>query len=193
MDEQPHPIDVIERLGRRIRSIRKSQSTTVQELADRSGVSRRLLTQIELGQANPSLVTVDRIAKVLGVDFAALTAPKDAEVGVVTVHTAGESTLIWSSAVGSSARLLIASERNGGPEAWAWTLVAGDRYSASPDPVGSEELFVVQEGELTIVTDEGEWVVPAGGSARLLSDREYRYENRGADALTFTRVVALQT
>jgi proteic killer suppression protein len=36
---------------------------TVQELADAAGLSRRMLTQIELGQANPSLVTLDRVAR----------------------------------------------------------------------------------------------------------------------------------
>ena len=56
-------------VGSRIRALRAERSMTVQQLADRSQISRRLLTQIELGQANPSLVTITRIARQLGVDF----------------------------------------------------------------------------------------------------------------------------
>ncbi|MBZ4486746.1 XRE family transcriptional regulator [Microbacterium sp. cx-55] len=190
-DAQSTSDGVIDRLGRRIRSLRKAQPLTVQELADRSGVSRRLLTQIELGQANPSLVTVDRIAKVLGVDFAALTAPREADPGVAAVRTIEQATLIWSSPFGSTAHLLITSEHSGGPELWRWRLLPQDRYVASPDPSGSEELFVVHEGSLDIVADGAAVTVPTGGSARLRSDREYRYENRGPETLVFNRVVAV--
>ena len=55
--------DFLLQVGARIRELRTSRSLTVQQLADDAGISRRLLTQIELGQANPSLVTVTRIAR----------------------------------------------------------------------------------------------------------------------------------
>lgn len=184
--------EVVARLGRRVRALRKGQSMTVQDLADRSGLSRRLLTQIELGQGNPSLVTVDRIAKIFGVDFAALTAARDTAVGSLVVYDSDHASLIWSSPAGSTAHLLINSEHRGGPELWAWVLNASDQYVASPDPKGSEELFVVAEGELTIVVEEGPMTVRPGGSARLRSDRAYSYENRSDRPVRFHRVVSIK-
>lgn len=188
---QPSPL--VARIGRRIRAHRRDLGLTVQELGDRASVSRRLLTQIEHGQGNPSLVTIDRVALGLGLDFATLTAPDGHEDDVLAVGSADDATLIWSSPRGSTAQLLISSRRNGGPELWHWHLEAGDGYDALPDPSGSEELFTVITGTLTIAVLEGPEVhVEAGGFARLRSDRRYRYENRGTEAGTrFIRVVEL--
>ena len=184
--------DFLARVGQRIRHLRKLSGMTVQELADLSSVSRRLLTQVELGQANPSLVTVDRIARVLGTDFAGLSTDLARDADIVSVHPPGSESLIWSSAAGSRAWLLVATETRGGAELWRWMLTPGDVYPASPDPAGSEELFQVHSGTLTITTvDAPDATVIAGGSARLKSDRKYAYENRGAEEVTFTRVVVV--
>src|SRR5699024_6539564 len=53
---------VVEQLGMRIRAARQDQDLSVGALAELSGVSRRMLTQIELGQANPSVSILDRVA-----------------------------------------------------------------------------------------------------------------------------------
>ncbi|WP_341854602.1 helix-turn-helix transcriptional regulator [Brachybacterium sp. GPGPB12] len=63
---------VVERLGERIRAARQELDLSVGALAEASEVSRRMLTQIELGQANPSVAILDRIAAGLGTTFAAL-------------------------------------------------------------------------------------------------------------------------
>ena len=46
---------VVAQLGDRIRAARQQQELSVGALAELSEVSRRMLTQIELGQANPSV------------------------------------------------------------------------------------------------------------------------------------------
>lgn len=163
------------------------------QLAERSGISRRMLTQIELGQANPSLVTVDKVARALDTDFAGVVLAHEA-VDLVSVLPPSTATLMWSSEAGSTAHLHVVTSDRGGPELWTWTLAAGDRYTAQPDPPGSEELFLVQSGTLTLHGDGFPPVaVLAGGSARLASDRHYAYVNEGPGATTFVRVVHIRT
>lgn len=177
-------------LGEEVRRRRKDAGLTVQELADAADLSRRMLTQIELGQANPSLVTVDRVARALGTDFASLT--RDARPEPIAVHAPGSAAGVWSSAAGSSASLQVATQQQPPAELWDWTLQPGDRYIAQPDPPGSEELFLVLDGTLTIEVEGVEPVtIPAGGSARLASDRHYAYANLGRKATRFVRVVQL--
>src|SRR5690625_1813937 len=89
---------VVEQLGMRIRAARQDQDLSVGALAELSGVSRRMLTQIELGQANPSVSILDRVAAGLGTTFAAL-------VGV-GADDAPEGVEIWSTDTGSWAVLL---------------------------------------------------------------------------------------
>ena len=49
------------------RSTRVRLRLTQQDLADRLGISRAYLAKIELGQANPSMALVDRVAEALGI------------------------------------------------------------------------------------------------------------------------------
>jgi transcriptional regulator with XRE-family HTH domain len=177
-------------LGQRVRVHRTALGWTVQELAERSGVSRRMLTQIELGQANPSLVTVDKVARALGTDFASLTIPVDD--APLAVRPPGTSPRVWESPRGSWAVLHQATRGRPSMELWEWRLERGDRYVAKPDPRGSEELFLVLSGTLVIdVVGEDSATLAPGASASLASDRAYTYANTGEEIVHFVRLVRL--
>ncbi len=124
---------------------------------------RRLLTQIELGQANPSLVAVTRIARQLGTDFPDLLDRPPAETPI-DVHTASDHVLVWSSQAGSTTHLLEATTGSRSADLWLWHLVPGDSYLGRADPARSQELFFVLAGSLTLTVDDQEVVLPAGAS-----------------------------
>ena len=180
----------LSQVGARIRALRTGRSLTVQQLADRSHISRRLLTQIELGQANPSLVTVTRIARQLGTEFTNLLDHQGAETPI-EVREAAEHVLVWSSQAGSTAHLLVATAESRSADLWLWRLVPGDTYRGQADPARSQELFYVLAGSLTLAADDQHVVVSAGASSRLRSDRLYSYSNSDDDTVEFVRVVAL--
>lgn len=52
--------------------MRKMQRLSQEELADRCGVHRTYIGSIERGEKSPTLNTVEKIAKGLGVDIAEL-------------------------------------------------------------------------------------------------------------------------
>ena len=60
--------------GRRIRSLREQLDPSVSQeaLAERAGVHRTYIGHLELGKGSPTLDTIVRIAKALGVDAADL-------------------------------------------------------------------------------------------------------------------------
>ncbi|WP_226346972.1 helix-turn-helix domain-containing protein [Agilicoccus flavus] len=178
------------RIGERVRELRTEKALTVQQLADRAGVSRRLLTQIEHGQANPSLVTVTRLARALGTEFTALL-DDAAPAAPITVRGPDEHVLVWSSDAGSTAHLLASTSRDRSADLWRWRLAPGDRYQGHADPARSQELFHVLSGTLTLNADEQWAEVGAGESARLDSDRRYSYANEGDEECVFVRVVSL--
>ena len=181
--------DFLSQVGANIRTLRTKRSLTVQQLADRARISRRLLTQIELGQANPSLVTVTRIARQLGTDFTNLLDKPTAE-SPIEVHAANDHTLVWSSEAGSTAHLLEATDSRSA-DLWLWQLVPGDTYRGQADPARSQELFYVLDGSLTLTADDQEMVVTAGASSRLRSDRVYTYRNASERPVRFLRTVSL--
>jgi transcriptional regulator with XRE-family HTH domain len=59
-------------LGSRIRKLRRRQFRTLQEIADRCGFTRSLLSKIETGRTVPPVATLSRIAAALGVGISAL-------------------------------------------------------------------------------------------------------------------------
>ncbi|MDQ7094645.1 XRE family transcriptional regulator [Desulfosporosinus sp. PR] len=55
------------RLGQTVMSYRKKKGMTIREFADYAGISTSLISQIERGQANPSLNVLELIARALNV------------------------------------------------------------------------------------------------------------------------------
>ena len=67
-------MDVLETLGRRVRSTRAARGWTLRELSDRSGVSLRFLVQLEAGTGNISVKRLAALASALGTSSSALLA-----------------------------------------------------------------------------------------------------------------------
>src|SRR4051794_41763404 len=84
---------VNERIGERVRRHRTSHGWTLDELAERSGVSRRMVINIEHGEGNPSIATLLRISDALGVGLPVLVdveRPRE-----LTVTPAGRAPGLW--------------------------------------------------------------------------------------------------
>jgi transcriptional regulator with XRE-family HTH domain len=54
-------------MAKRIRELRDKRGLSQRELAERSGVSREYIARIELGQHDPTISTLERLAAALGV------------------------------------------------------------------------------------------------------------------------------
>ncbi|MDA9415566.1 MULTISPECIES: helix-turn-helix domain-containing protein [Bradyrhizobium] len=59
-------------LGRKVKDLRRSLTMSQTELAEAAGVRRALVSDIERSVANPTLESLSRIAKALGVEPADL-------------------------------------------------------------------------------------------------------------------------
>ena len=67
MDEAPAP-----QIGPTLRRHRKNRNLTLEDLAELSGVSKSMLSQIERGRANPTLAVLWSLTRALKLDFADL-------------------------------------------------------------------------------------------------------------------------
>lgn len=173
----------LDRVGSRVRELRKAREWTIQRLADEASLSRRMLTQIELGQANPSLATIDRIAHALWVSFADLALTDQASLGLDSGHT-----LAWEGPHGSTAYILGASSVPG-TELWRWHLGPSVRYQAEADRAGAEEILHILSGELGLELGDESLTLDAGMSTRISTDRPYAYATGDDDSVDFIRVV----
>lgn len=56
-------------IGNIVRTFRKQQGLTEEQLAKKAGVSRQVLRNVESGNANVTLSTLDKLGEALGVDL----------------------------------------------------------------------------------------------------------------------------
>jgi transcriptional regulator with XRE-family HTH domain len=177
--------DVAEGIASRVRAARTGRRWTLDELAARSGVSRRMLVQIEHAGANPSLATLLKLAAALDITLTDLVSeqPDDEPVAVVSGH---DARTLWSTPAGSSARLIVG---HGPLELWSWTLACGDRRAGEPHRPGSLELLSVHTGTVGLDVGDHHVDVAAGDSAWFDATRPHGYANPGPAAATFALVV----
>lgn len=60
-------MDVKKQVGNKIKKIREKANLTQAQVADKAGIRFRYLVRIEQGEANPSILIVQNIAKALNV------------------------------------------------------------------------------------------------------------------------------
>ena len=89
---------LLRRVGQRLRSARERRGLSAAELARRAGLSRRTLTEIEAGRANPTLSKLAALAGAAGVELARLVAPDEdvarrGRIALVGLRGAGKTTV----------------------------------------------------------------------------------------------------
>lgn len=158
-------------IGPQIQALRKSFALTLDDLAKSSGVSRSMLSQIERGQANPSLATVWALCNALKVDIAELI------VGHVTerkphVEVASASFTPEIKTEDGSCTLRILSPANHAEEYEWYELIfqPGGSLDSKPHAKGTREHLTVLEGEVEVQVGPEVVDVPKGATARYSAD-----------------------
>jgi transcriptional regulator with XRE-family HTH domain len=172
-------------IATRARAARAQRRWTLDELAARSTVSRRLLVQIEHAEANPSLATLLKLAAAFGITLTELLSEEpDAEP--VAVVAGQDAMTLWSTPAGSAARLLVSHEAI---ELWSWTLTPGDQRASEAHRPGSVELITVDTGTVALDVGHHHVEIPTGDSAWFDATLPHMYTNPGTTTATFTLVV----
>jgi transcriptional regulator with XRE-family HTH domain len=171
-------------LAEAVRRFRAARSWTLDDLSARSGVSRRLVVQIEQGEANPSIGTLLRLADALEITLTDLVSEQ--ETTTVGVRAPSEATELWQGPSGGRALL----EVSRGPlELWSWTLEPGESHESDAHHPGALELVKVRRGTLVLEVDDESVRVKAGHSAWFDASRRHAYRNAGTTPVSFTLVV----
>ncbi|KRB80671.1 hypothetical protein ASE00_16675 [Sphingomonas sp. Root710] len=167
-------------IGPQIQALRKGRSLTLDDLAKASGVSRSMLSQIERGQANPSLATVWALCTALKIDIGELI------VGTVTerkphIEVASASFTPEIKTEDGSCTLRILSPANHAEEYEWYELIfqPGGSLVSSPHAKGTREHLTVLEGELQVRLGGEAVDVAPGATARYPADVFHSIHARG--------------
>jgi transcriptional regulator with XRE-family HTH domain len=165
-------------IGGRVRHGRNSRGWTLDQLAERSGVSRRMLVSIEQGAANPSIATLLLISDALGIGLPSLVELDD-QPGL-RVNRAGTAPVLWRGKLGGHAVLVAGTEPPDVTELWDWTLGPGESHSSPAHAVGTRELLLVLDGQIELTVGQHAEVLATGDSASFAGDLPHGYANSSA-------------
>ncbi|TDV67881.1 helix-turn-helix domain-containing protein [Pseudomonas sp. LP_7_YM] len=183
-NEHSQRASVLQHVSLNVRRLRHAANLSQTALAEKSGVSRRMLVAIEAGEKNVSLATLDRVAEALDVAFSDLIqAPEEPDPSRI-------NEIAWAGTLpGSKAVLLAKAVARKGVELWEFSLEPGEAYLSEADPDGWSEQVYVIEGCLTVALPEEIRQVATGEFFMFASNRPHAYRNEGTQGLRFVRNV----
>src|SRR5687768_13927267 len=174
------------RLGGRVRELRRRRSLTLEELAERSGVSRAMISKLERGEKNPTLVVAAKVAEGLGVSLSRLLGIEERRSVVVVPR---EARMVMRDPETGFERQLL-SPRVGGLEFIRNVVPEGSTSGEfPPHRRGVEEYVVVQKGRLRVVLGEEEHVLEEGDAAYFEADVAHRFDNAGEGECSYYLVI----
>lgn len=177
---------VLQHVSQNVRRLRHAAQLSQTALAEKSGVSRRMLVAIEAGEKNVSLTTLDRVAEALDVAFSDLIQAPDAR------DPSRINELAWAGVIpGSKAVLLAKAMASREVELWEWRLEPGEQYLSEPDAEGWSEQFYVFEGCLTLMIGDQARTLETGEFFSFASNQPHAYRNDGPVAARFVRNVVI--
>jgi transcriptional regulator with XRE-family HTH domain len=186
-DEQEAALAVT--VAARLFDLRKALGLSFDALAQKAGVAKGTLVQIEQQRGNPSISTLCRLAAALEVSVADLVAPTEATTRAVTLLGRDDARQLWTGQFGGTATLLAGTQGPDMLEIWDWVLMPGESFEAAVHGAGTRELIHVTEGTLSLTVEGATHLVAAGASAIALTDRPHAYANPGSGPLRFTMTV----
>ncbi len=180
------PTEAINRhLGARVKQLRSDRGWSLEGLANASGVSRSMLSQIEREQANPTLAVTLRIAQAFGMTLGELLEVPGAS-SAVTVIRANDHAFHYRSDKFSRVRTLSPLNLEKDVEFYEVQLQPGGALRSSAHFEGTREFLTVQKGQVRVESaDDAEDLGP-GDSATYRADVPHAIINLGkGEALVF--------
>jgi transcriptional regulator with XRE-family HTH domain len=189
MTTSQHPAPI----GPRIRALRDAMELSLRDLADRSGVSAPMLSQVERGETSPTLAVAARIASGLELRLSQLL--RLDESGTVAIVRAGDRRPGTSDAASGHQAEILTPPLPGQRAELSRHVLAPRAVTGGPgDPPmhepGSRESALVQEGVVVLHVDGQRYELAAGDCVTFDADLPHHFENPGSDDAVLLAVVS---
>jgi transcriptional regulator with XRE-family HTH domain len=179
-------------IGSRVKALRESAALSLRDLAERSGVSAPMLSQVERGETSPTITIAARIAT--GLDLRLSQLLRLDEGGSVTIVRSGQRRRGGSKRRGHSFEVLTSAQPGQRAELSRHTLAPGGATGAADDPPmhepGSRETALIQRGRVVLVCDGRRHDLGEGDCVTFDADLPHHFENPTDEEAAFLAVVS---
>ena len=183
---KPDAAEAINRhLGTRVKHLRNERGWSLESLANASGVSRSMLSEIEREQANPTLAVTMRIAQAFGMALGDLLEMPSASSSVNVIR-AEDRAFHYRSDKYCQIRTLSPLNLEKDVEFYEVQLKPEGALRSSPHFEGTREFLTVQKGEIRVESAGDSETLKPGDSASYRADVNHAIVNVGkTDAVIF--------
>lgn len=162
-------------VGKNILNQRKQQGISLDELAKRSGVSKSMLSQIEQEKANPTVITVWKIALALGLAVQELM--ESGSSNIIEVIRSDDAPIIYSDDKLCKIRINSPVHMTDNLELYQMTFKPGGKNISMPHFPKAEEFLTVIEGKFRVTSGDYSTTLQKGDTGRYRADVEHTIEN----------------
>jgi transcriptional regulator with XRE-family HTH domain len=162
-------------LGPSVRRLREAQQLSLRTLAERTGFSASFLSQVENGQASPSISSMERIATALGVTLGEFF--QNAELSPQPVVRSDARPVLHSGWSRAQLEALGAGGMRGRLEPVLVTLEPGGSSGTKAYASGREEFALVLEGTVTLTLNDSEQELACGDAVTIRAGALRRWRN----------------
>jgi transcriptional regulator with XRE-family HTH domain len=177
-------------VGARVKSLREAMDLSLRDLAERSGVSAPMLSQVERGDTSPTLAVAQKIAAGLDLTLSQLLR-LDEDRHVVVVRVRDRRTRRRRGHKVEELTPPLPGQRSDVSE---HTLAPGAATGAPDDPPvhepGSRETAVVLDGKVELLIDGQRHELAEGDSVTFDADLPHHFENNSSSQARLIAVVA---
>ncbi|UOF89991.1 XRE family transcriptional regulator [Fodinisporobacter ferrooxydans] len=176
--------------GKNVKQERKKNSLTLEQLAERSGVSRSMLSQIEREEKNPTIQVACQIAEALNTTLSQLIGEQERRE-VFVIRTA-ERQMYRDEQSGFERHVLSPSLPSNRLEFILNVIPPGQESGIFPaHKPGVKEYISVAEGKLTVCLGAGDvvYTLAEGDSIFFDADVEHRFANKGDEECRYYLVI----
>jgi transcriptional regulator with XRE-family HTH domain len=183
-ESAPASSDLTPIVGANLRRLRVRRGLSLERLSKACGVSRAMLSQVELGQSTPTINVVWKIASALGVPFSALISSK--ESSSVSVLRQEQAKVLASRDGAFSSRALFPFDEPRRVEFYELRLAPHGTERAEAHPPGTIENLVVAQGSVSVELGERREALGPGDAIVFEADVPHAYSNAtGTEAVMY--------
>lgn len=187
---EPSPDAINENLGRRVKKLRGDKGWSLEELANASGVSRSMLSEIEREKANPTLTVTFRIARAFGLTLQELIESAEASASKIQVIRASDRAQVYRSDKQCEIRTLSPLNLEKDVEFYEVSLRVGGALRSQAHFEGTREFLTVEEGSVSVESGTDTEELRKGDSGTYRADVPHAIVNTGkGTALVFLVVI----
>jgi XRE family transcriptional regulator, regulator of sulfur utilization len=176
--------------GPRIRALRDAMGFSLRDLAERSGVSAPMLSQVERGETSPTLAVAVKIAAGLELTLSQLLRLDEGQHVAVSRASARRHYKRGGHRIEELTPPLPGQRADVSLHTLEPGATTGGREDPPMHEPGSRETAVVLAGALALIVDGSRHDLQEGDSVTFDADLPHHFENDGAEPTRFIAVIA---